>query len=197
MSLRLPDSRFFNSGGKWVTRKFNKKLKACQLWENMRQRVESEVFHKEQPTYKEVDICEEWLDYQNFAEWFDVQVNSGGYKEGWHLDKDLLSPPTHKVYSPETCVFLPKDVNNILMDTKRKRGNAPRGVTLTKGAYCARVNRGTLPELSKSFNCPIEAFNFYKEHKENYVKYLISLYESELDERVLAFFSKYEVKIDD
>ena len=37
-------------------------------------------------------------------------MESGHYREDWHLDKDLLFKG-NKVYSPETCVFIPREIN--------------------------------------------------------------------------------------
>ena len=53
------------------------------------------------PTYKDVTVCEEWHNFQNFAKWFEEN-----YVEGWVLDKDILSKG-NKIYSPETFPRLP------------------------------------------------------------------------------------------
>jgi len=197
LSVNKPESRFINSQRKWPTRQFNKKLKACQLWENMRQRVEDSKFHKQQPTYEGVEICNEWLDYQNFADWFNEQVESGAYKVGWHLDKDVLSPKGRKIYSPETCIFLPKDLNNILVNSKATRGEWVIGVTKLKEQYYTRVPMGHLGKLEKRFKTEYEAFCFYKQHKEQYIKELVKIYKDDLPVKVVEFFNNYEINIDD
>ena len=51
---------------------------------------------------------------KDVKEWFDNPVN--GYKEGYSLDKDILVKG-NKIYSPETCCFVPQDVN--ILFTKR------------------------------------------------------------------------------
>lgn len=61
------------------------------------------------PTYSEVTVCEEWENFQNFAEWYD-----GNYVSGWELDKDLKDINAFKVYSPATCCFLPPKLNKQL-----------------------------------------------------------------------------------
>lgn len=50
-----------------------------------------------------VTVCEEWQDFQTFARW-----HTENHIEGWHMDKDLLGG---KLYSPETCVFLPHNIH--------------------------------------------------------------------------------------
>lgn len=197
LSVNKPESRFINSQRKWPTRQLNKKLKACQLWENMRQRVEDVEFHKQQPTYENVGICDEWLDYQNFADWFDGQVKSGVYKDGWHLDKDILSPKGRKIYSPATCTFLPKDLNNILISKQASRGECARGVNRHRDKFAARISRGDKGTLQKRFDTELEAFQYYKQHKELYVKSLVSEYKDMLPQEVVDFFNNYEVNFDD
>lgn len=36
------------------------------------------------------------------------------HMEGWHLDKDILLKG-NKVYSPETCAFVPAKINSLLI----------------------------------------------------------------------------------
>lgn len=39
------------------------------LWNNLLKRVFDAECHVRQPTYKGTSVCEEWLNFQNFAEW--------------------------------------------------------------------------------------------------------------------------------
>lgn len=64
-----------------------------------------------EPTYRDCEVCEEWHNFQNFAKWFEENWYEYDYK--LELDKDLLSNGS-KLYSPETCVFLPKSINSAL-----------------------------------------------------------------------------------
>jgi len=88
----------------------------------MLERCYSSDYHRRQPTYKGVTVCDEWHNFQVFGDWYDKQ-----YKEDdWQLDKDLLSG-SKKIYSPDTCVFIPRELNNFLMRDKRN-GDYPTGV---------------------------------------------------------------------
>lgn len=71
---------------------------------------------------KGVDICLEWKYYSNFYQW------AGNYDwEGKEIDKDLLGDG--KLYSPDTCCFLPKALNTFLTGpTHGTRGKYPAGV---------------------------------------------------------------------
>ena len=83
-------------------------------WNNMIQRCYDKKYQENHPTYKGTIVCEEWLNFQNFSKWYEDNYPK---IEGvnFDLDKDLLQEGVeNKVYSPETCVFLPKSVNLFL-----------------------------------------------------------------------------------
>jgi len=85
------------------------------------------------PIYKDAIVCDEWHNFQVFGEWYDNQHK----EEGWQLDKDLLSG-NDKVYSPETCVFIPIDLNLFL---SRDKGIIvyPVGVYRAGSKYCSQT----------------------------------------------------------
>lgn len=58
-----------------------------------------------------VKVSEDWLYFQNFAEWY--TVNKAKLRSGviYSLDKDLKFKGSN-LYSPETCILLPKHFNN-------------------------------------------------------------------------------------
>ena len=87
------------------------------MWKNMILRCYDEKVQEEHPTYKGVTICKRWLIFANFLEdikslkGYDKWVNDNTYE----LDKDLLQqnvPNNEKVYSPETCCFIPRRDNS-------------------------------------------------------------------------------------
>jgi len=83
--------------------------KVYETWRGIIERVYSLKLHTGRPTYKDVTVCKEWLNLQNFGKW----MESSNYKDGWELDKDLLSGDS-KIYSPETCIFIPPELNTFL-----------------------------------------------------------------------------------
>lgn len=68
-------------------------------------------------SYQDVLVSSEFANFQKFAEWCISQP--GHDKKGWHLDKDLLSKPNDRMYSPETCCFLPAAINIALRNRVR------------------------------------------------------------------------------
>lgn len=101
------------------------------VWSNLLLRTFDNPVREKLPTYKDCEICEEWKNYENFKKWYDDPAN--GYIEGYDLDKDLLSDGK-KIYSPETCCFLPKHLN-FLLRNKSKRDNLPNGVSKNGKGY--------------------------------------------------------------
>lgn len=202
-------TEYYNSKGKHRTRvpPDNRKTKACQLWENIRNRCEYLPFKDEVRfgKYAEADSCVEWKDFQNFAEWFEQVKLSGYYKEGWQLDKDLLVK-NNKIYSPEFCVFLPEEVNKALNTKSRNRGELPLGLSYaTRGG----VKRNHInvqfackdPEFAARAYLPADqielGFSIYKNARERYIKHLAEVYKEVLDPRAYEALSSYEVSISD
>ena len=111
-SIKYPYRKSVFSTGMFGEGKYSKKhnKKAYTVWQSMLSRAYNPKYHAKQPTYIDATVCEKWHNFQNFAKWFYGESN---YQDGWHLDKDLLSG-TSKIYSPETCVFLPRELNNFL-----------------------------------------------------------------------------------
>jgi len=95
-----------------------------KAWYTMLQRCHSEICKDRHPTYTNVSMCEEWLSSSKFVDWWKVQRK----EDGWQLDKDLLVVG-NKVYSPDTCICVPRWLNNFTTDSAANRGKYMIGVT--------------------------------------------------------------------
>ena len=99
-----------------------KLLWACPFyrrWTSMLGRCYCKKFLQNSPTYQNCFVCNEWLTFSKFKAWMETQD-----WEGKELDKDLLSGEC-KVYSPETCVFVPRNVNMFMIESLSSRGECP------------------------------------------------------------------------
>ena len=103
--------------------------KEYKLWCCMLVRCYSDSFKKKQPTYEGCEVSENFKSYEYFYEWCNKQIGFGN--KDWHLDKDLLIKG-NKVYSENTCVFLPKEVNSLLTKREALRGENLIGVSWSK-----------------------------------------------------------------
>ena len=171
--------------------------KEYMLWCDMLRRCYSETFQKKRPTYKDCEASENFKSYEYFYEWCHKQVGFG--KEGWHLDKDLLIKG-NKVYSEDSCIFIPSDVNLVLTKRTSSRGQHLIGVSWHKRgkAFMARVNKNKgKQEYLGSFKTETEAFNAYKQAKEYFIKEQANKWKGKIDERAYNALINYEVHIDD
>lgn len=119
-----------------VARINGKLTKVYTAWMNMLKRCYSPNWLSRYPTYIGCSVCSDWLFFPTFNAWFDSH-----YVEGYHLDKDLLVSG-NKVYSPETCIFVPLPINTLFNDHGRARGEYPIGVYFDKqcGKFKAQLS---------------------------------------------------------
>ena len=102
-------------------------------------------------TYIDCFVCDEWLNYQNFAAWYDSNYYEI-YGETMNLDKDILHKG-NKIYSPETCVFVPHRINSLFITCDKNRGILPIGVSKHYNKY-----KVTCSKYIGLYNTPEEAF---------------------------------------
>lgn len=89
----------------------NKTTHQYMTWQSMLRRCYSMVAQLRYPCYKGCTVDKRWLNYQNFAKWYDANY----YEiegETISLDKDILVKG-NKVYSESTCLFIPKSINTM------------------------------------------------------------------------------------
>ena len=184
-------------GTKYPTKVSGVQTKEYSLWMNMLRRCYSDKYQKKQPTYEGCEVSDNFKSFEYFYEWCHKQIGFGN--EGWQLDKDLLIKG-NKVYSEDSCVFIPREINQLLVKRTASRGKHPIGVYWrnTKKAFVAQVNKNKgKPDYLGSFNTEIEAFNAYKVAKETFIKEQANEFKSQIDPRAYNALMNYEVNIDD
>ena len=184
-------------GTKYPSRVNGVQTKECALWYSMLKRCYSDAFKKKRPTYEGCKCSDNFLHYEYFYEWCHKQV--GFNNEGWHLDKDLLIKG-NKVYSEDSCVFIPAEINSLLIKSTASRGEHLIGVhwSNTNKAFRARVckNKGKREHLGL-FKTELEAFNAYKEAKESFIKEQAEKWKGKIDNRAYNALMNYTVDITD
>lgn len=108
-----------------------KMIKSYDTWKHMLLRCYDKKEQLKHPTYIGCTICDEWLYFSNFKKWFDENYRWDLEEIGirLELDKDLLSDGNVKIYSPKTCIFLPKNVNIFIANKKLRDNNGMTGIT--------------------------------------------------------------------
>ena len=176
--------------------------KEYTLWQSMLRRCYSntnvcDASNNKYPTYIDCEVSNKFKSYEYFYEWCNKQI--GFSSEGWQLDKDLLIKG-NKIYSEDSCVFLPQEINQILVKRTASRGEHLIGVHWCKRdkAFIAKVNKNKgKQEYLGYFNTELEAFNAYKTAKESFVKEQAEKWKGKIDERAYEALMNYTVDITD
>lgn len=170
-----------------------KKCKSYDLWKAMLARCYSP--QSIGTSYENCCVCDSWHYYTNFERWF-----NSNYKEGYHLDKDIIVRG-NKVYSPDTCCFVPPEINTLIVKHNATRGNLPIGVSKRSKSHKYRAllrKYGEYVTLG-SFSTPEDAFTAYKEAKEKHIQEMAAQYfnEGKITEKVYNALMNYKVEITD
>ena len=202
-SIKSPyDKSIFNVGyigeGEFSSSNFEKGInkdnsKSYEIWYGMMKRC----YDKNGKRYKGyggkgVIVCEGWHNFQNFAKWYEenyYEVKG----ERMDLDKDILVKG-NKIYSPKTCIFVPRRINTLFVRNDEKRGSLPIGVCSYKDKY--RV----VPIKDKflgTFDTPEEAFHAYKIAKEKYIKEIADEYKDRIPKSLYNAMCSWEIEITD
>ena len=169
------------------------------VWNGMLERCYDPYTINKHITYKDCYVCKEWHNFQNFAQWWEENVYNCN-NERMELDKDILIKG-NKVYSPETCLIVPKRINQLFVKSDASRGNFPIGVSFTSDKTKLETRCCTLKGSKYlgrfPINKPFQAFTAYKNFKENYIKKVADEYKSLIPTKLYEALYKYEVEIND
>ena len=169
-----------------------------RLWQNMLNRSYCPKYKLRFPTYIGITCCDEWLSFANFLEWVNKEVDYKGKPEGMCLDKDITIKG-NKMYSPEACSFVPRDVNMLLNDRGAARGEWPVGVCFhnTNGRFTTALRCGSGKKCLGYFDTPEEAFAVYKIAKEAQIKAAANQYKDVLKPAAYKSLMNWEISIAD
>lgn len=167
----------------------------------MLQRCYDPRYQEKEPTYKGCEVEDYLLNFQHMGEWLDENY----YEipgETMCLDKDILYKG-NKVYSRETCIFVPQRINNLFVKRDNRRGKCPIGAHLNSSdSYVVKCNYGDGERIYLgSYSTKEEAFRVYKQRKEKVIKETIDSYKGKIPEpyysRLKVAMYNYEVEIND
>lgn len=174
--------------GNYTTTKSGVHIKHYKCWNGMLERCYSDKYHSKENYNGRVTVCDEWHNYQTFAEWY-----HNNHIDGWQLDKDICKS---KIYSPEACHFLPKELNTFFTSRRHYRGNTPVGVSqrVEGGSYEVSISDGSKGEARYlgSYKTLEEAFDVYKCAKVVALNNLILKHKDLLPQRTLEVLTSYE-----
>lgn len=166
------------------------------FWSRMLNRCYNDKCSGKQQSYQDCSVSENFKYYTYFKKWCSKQI--GFDQEGWAIDKDILIKG-NKIYSEDTCCFVPQEINSLMTKANARRGSYSIGVNFDKNSgkfkACVRVC-GVLKHIGL-FTTEMEAFYAYKQAKEARIKEVANKWKDQIDPRVYEALMKYEVDVDD
>ena len=195
------EPRTFGAGclgeGKYKTRENGKLTKCYKTWQDMLRRCYDDKLKEKEPTYKGCTVESHLLNFQNFAHWYENNYYEV-LGERMHLDKDVLCKG-NKVYSRDTCIFVPQRINSLFTKRDNDRGNDPIGMCKRpSGNYEVKCNNGYGEKICLgTYSTKEEAFQVYKQYKEKVIKQVADEYKEYIPQKLYEAMYNYEVEIDD
>lgn len=154
-------------------------LKIYSVWKAIIARCFNDNIKEKKKCYKKARLCEEWHIFTNFLSWY---LNNR--VEGWHIDKDIIIKG-NKVYSPDTCCFVPNEINSFF--AHNSRNIVPKGFSTNK-----KHNKFISSISNKVFDNESDAYKCFCLDKEIKAKRLAEKYKDNLDIRVYNRLINYK-----
>lgn len=184
--------------------KINGKSKHSKLYELWTALLKS-MYNPKMSSYGKQTMCRDWLNFQEFCDWYELNY----YElpgERLILTNNLIDK-NNTVFSPETTFLLPETIFKALSFKKIERQNGlPLGVRVQKSLYAAnikksvRTSQGTYVSRTVhlgGYQTPEEAFEAYKQAKENYLKELAERYIDYIPYKAYDALYKFKIESND
>ncbi len=169
---------------------------AYAKWRAMLQRCINPMADKSTESYVECEVCDEWMNFQNFAKWY-YENEYSCCNEPLCVDKDILIHG-NKLYSPDTCILVPQRINLLFIKEYARRGDLPIGVQKhTNGGYTSLLSTHEGKKYLGYFYDSTLAFATYKKEKEKYIKEVADSYKNILPQKVYEAIVNYRIEITD
>lgn len=179
--------------GKYKTRIDGKKTKCYETWRDMLRRC-----YGDRPNYSTYCGCkvdESWHNFQTFAQWYDNNYYEF-HGDKMCLDKDILVKG-NKLYSANTCCFVPNRINTLLINCKRARGDLPLGIHRQDEYYVVQCSDNGIQEYVGIYHTKDDAFKAYKTHKEHIIKSVANDYKDIIPQKVYDALMSWCIEIND
>lgn len=169
---------------------------AYAKWRAMLQRCINPMADKSTESYVECEVCNEWMNFQNFAKWY-YENEYPCNNEPLCVDKDILIHG-NKIYSPDTCILVPQRINLLFIKELKRRGDLPIGVQKhTNGGYTSLLSTYEGKKYLGYFYDTNLAFATYKKAKEKYIKEVADSYKNIIPQKVYEAIINYRIEITD
>jgi hypothetical protein len=174
----------------------------CPFYKTWQHMLGRRLNRNDDPTRRDVTVCEEWKSFWTFKEWAETKDWEGieGKKE---LDKDIRIPG-NKGYRPDACLVVDHYINCLqLIDPRKYIGDYAQGVFLSErktmpDKYVAAIKiDGKIKRLG-TFLTVAAASSDYCKKKAEYLRELAEKQEPKetiLKEALLRWADIYELEV--
>ena len=155
------------------------------VWRTIIRRCYSKEHIDKFPTYKDAFVEDCLLKFTNFLDFSKTVKNFK--RKGWDIDKDVLVRELGiHGYTRETIVYVPKDINYLILENDAIRGELPMGVAFCKqtGGYKASIKKFGKTFNIGRFDTVEEAERRYKAEKFDQIGIVAEMYRGIVDDRV-------------
>ena len=150
--------------GHYTAKDGSRNSPAYEVWGGIIKRCYSSK-SKSFPIYGGVGafVCEEWLNFQNFAKWF-YSHDLSKEVPMWSVDKDLAFI-SNKEYCPDKCNMVPFSVNSLFTGAKVVTGAT---FSAKSNKWIAQIQRGRIGGTGKKRQCNLGTYHTEQEAIEAY-----------------------------
>lgn len=166
-------------------------------WRLMLERCYDTNGRAKNPAYNDCAVCAEWHNFQNFAKWFLAEKIPLDYE----LDKDIVNKNS-RLYSPQTCLLIPKEINRTFHYQRSARGSNPIGVhEVSKDKYplpyVAAVGINGHCTYIGNYLTKEQAFEAYRNKKRQVINEMAEKYKDVISDRAYRSLLNYRIDIND
>lgn len=161
---------------------------AYRKWTGMLRRCYDAETQRKQPSYNGCTVSEAFKRFSSFKNWCELCKGYG--LVGWELDKDIRIKG-NKIYSEDSCCFVPKELNNLTFSSSLKYSDKLLGVSFHKRTNKYRATLKT--EHLGLFDTPEEAFAVYKDAKEVEIKRLAEKWKDQINDEVYTALLNWKI----
>lgn len=172
-----------------------KSTREYRIYRDILTRANDPKYHEKKPSYIGTTISDRWLDFQTFASDINNMIGFNEVDENgrvFSIDKDLLSKGG-KVYSKETCCFVPYKINSFLANVQTKKNGLPPGVSYIKrdNIYRASIHiDGKSQNLGQSKETQ-KAYEIYCQARNERARELAEIYKNQIDPKAYRVLKEY------
>lgn len=183
----------FFGEGKHKASEDGKLIHKYKTWHGMMRRCYDTEFKKRSSTYLDCRVDDVWHNYQNFGDWYEDNY----YRienERVDLDKDILVKG-NKVYSPDTCMFVPARINTLFANCETDHGKFSTCVYTNGRKGDKKFSVRTRTEYLGSYRTIEEAARIYKWYKEDALKEVANEYKDRIPVKLYQAMINYKIDI--